>query len=36
MTEADIWEEYENLENVKELVKEFGREYGEEAKEIRQ
>ena len=34
--EADIWEGQENLENAKELVEEFEREYREEAKEIRQ
>jgi len=33
--EKDIWESRENLENAKELVKEFEREYGEKAKEIR-
>jgi len=33
--EEDIWESRENLENAKELVKEFEREYGEKAKEIR-
>ena len=33
--EKDTWESRENLENVKELVKEFEREYGEEVKELR-
>ena len=32
----DIWENRENLENVKELVEEFEKEYREEAKELRQ
>jgi len=32
----NTWEGRENLENVKEMVKEFEREYGEEAKELRQ
>jgi len=35
MAEEDTWENRENLENVKELVKEFKREYGEEAEELR-
>jgi len=35
MAEEDTWENRENLENVKELVKEFKREYGEKAKELR-
>jgi len=35
MAEEDIWENRENLENAKELVEEFKREYGEEAKELR-
>jgi len=35
MAEGDTWESRENLENVKELVEEFDREYGEEAKELR-
>jgi len=30
-----MWESRENLENVKELVEEFEREYGEEAEELR-
>ena len=34
--ETDTWEERENLENAKELVKEFEREYGKEAEDIRQ
>ena len=34
--EEDTWENRENLENVKELVEEFEREYREEAKELRQ
>ena len=33
--EEDIWENRENLENAKELVEEFEREYGEEVKELR-
>jgi len=36
MAEGDTWESRENLENAKELVEEFVREYGEEAKELRQ
>jgi len=32
----DTWESRENLENTKELVEEFERQYGEEAKELRQ
>jgi len=35
IVEEDIWESRKNLENAKELVKEFKREYGKEAKEIR-
>jgi len=35
MAEGDTWESRENLENAKELVKEFEREYGEEAEELR-
>ena len=34
--ERDTWESKENLKNVKELVKEFEREYREEAEEVRQ
>jgi len=34
--EEDTWENRENLENAKELVKEFEREYGEEAEKLRQ
>jgi len=34
--EADTWESRENLENARELVEEFEREYGEEAEELRQ
>jgi len=34
--EEDTWENRENLGNAKELVEEFEREYGEEAKELRQ
>jgi len=34
--EADTWESRENLENAKELVEEFRREYREEAEELRQ
>jgi len=33
--EEDTWENRENLGNVKELVKEFEREYGEEAEKLR-
>jgi len=33
--EEDTWENRENLENMKELVEEFEREYGEEAEELR-
>jgi len=33
--EEDTWENKENLENAKELVEEFEREYGEEVKELR-
>jgi len=36
MVEEDIWKNRENLENVKELVKEFERKYREEAEELRQ
>jgi len=36
MAEEDTWENRENLENAKELVEEFKREYGEEVKELRQ
>jgi len=36
IAEVDTWESRENLGNVKELVEEFKREYGEEAKELRQ
>jgi len=35
MVEKDTWERKENLENAKELVEEFEREYREEAREIR-
>ena len=35
MVEEDTWENRENLGNVKELVEEFEREYGEEAEELR-
>ena len=35
MAEEDTWENRENLENAKELVEEFERKYGEEAKELR-
>ena len=34
MAEEDIWENKENLENAKELVEEFEKEYGEEVKEL--
>jgi len=33
--EADMWKSRENLENARELVKEFEREYGKEAEELR-
>jgi len=33
--EGDTWENRENLGNMKKLVKEFEREYGEEAEELR-
>ena len=33
--EENTWENRENLENAKELVEEFEREYGEEVKELR-
>jgi len=33
--EEDMWESRENLENAKELVEEFEREYGKEAEELR-
>ena len=33
--EEDIWEGRENLENAKELVEEFEREYGEKTEELR-
>ena len=33
--EEDTWENRENLENAKELVEEFEREYREEAEELR-
>jgi len=35
MAEEDTWERKENLENTKELVEEFEKEYGKEAKEVR-
>ena len=35
MAEEDTWENKENLENAKELVEEFKKEYGEEVKELR-
>ena len=34
--EKDTWENRKNLENAKELVEEFKREYREEVKELRQ
>ena len=36
IAEEDTWENKKNLENAKELVAEFEREYGEEAEELRQ
>ena len=35
MAEEDMWKSRENLENTKELVEEFEREYRKEAKELR-
>ena len=35
MAEENIWKSRKNLKDVKKLVKEFEREYGEEAKEVR-
>ena len=35
MAKEDTWENRENLENTKEMVEEFEREYREEAKELR-
>jgi len=35
MAEEDTWENRENLENAKELVEEFEREYRKEAEELR-
>jgi len=35
MAEEDTWENRKNLENAKELVEEFEREYGEEVEELR-
>jgi len=35
MAEEDTWENRENLENAKELVEEFKKEYGKEAEELR-
>jgi len=35
MAEEDTWENKENLENAKELVEEFEKEYREEVKELR-
>jgi len=34
IVEKDTWESKENLENAKELVKEFKKEYGKETKEV--
>jgi len=36
MAELDTWEGRRNLGNTKKLVEEFEKEYGEEAKEVRQ
>ena len=36
IAEGDTWKSRENLKNMKELVEEFEREYGKEAKEVRQ
>jgi len=35
IAKGDTWESRENLENAKELVEEFEREYGEEVEELR-
>jgi len=35
MAKEDTWESRENLENAKELVEEFKREYRKEAEELR-
>jgi len=35
MAESNTWEGIENLENAKELVEEFEKEYGKERREIR-
>jgi len=35
MAEGDTWESRKNLENVKELVEEFEREYREETEKLR-
>jgi len=35
MAEKDTWENRENLENMKELVKEFERKYGKEVEKLR-
>ena len=35
IVEEDTWENRKNLENTKELVEEFEREYGKKAKELR-
>jgi len=35
MVEKDTWKNRKNLENAKELVEEFEREYGKEAEELR-
>jgi len=34
VVEEDTWESRENLENAKELVEEFKKEYGKETKEV--
>jgi len=34
MAKEDTWESRENLENAKELVEEFEKEYGEETEEV--
>jgi len=36
MVEEDTWESRKNLENTKELVEEFKKEYGKETEEIQQ
>jgi len=35
MTEKDIWEPKENLENIRELVEKFEKEYGKKLRRVR-